>query len=435
MDEQSPDRGQDTVVNRRTALKMAGIAGATGLAGCSGGSGNSGGDSSDTLRFGALYALSGAQEVIGRPMMNSTELAVQQINDNGGIDGREVELVKKDNGSQPETGIEESRSLVNEEDCDIVFGAYTSAMRNAITNVYVDAEVPLWYPTLYEGGVCREVEGAQGYSGDINIPAERLEWLFVNGAVPRQQLAPYIPWLIEEYDVSSFYLIGSDYVWPSTTNAVIKNLVDENGGEIVQEDYVPLGFTDWGSKLNDIADADPDIVYHTVVGSSMVAMMEQASELGLTEDTVWASNVTSEQEARAAGAAADGFLTSAPYFTSLDTEANEGYIGSYEEAYGTDTTPNFVAEGAFWGVHMTAKAIAENAPDAASGPEVKAALENPITYAAPQGEVEMDPGTHHCVQQSRVGEFNSDTGEFDVLSEFGAIEPYGVTVQEGCLDG
>jgi urea transport system substrate-binding protein len=436
MDRKNPASGERRAVDRRTALKIAGLAGMTGIAGCSGGGGGGGGGDGgeDPLTFGALYALSGAQEVIGRPMMNSTELAVQQINNNGGVNGRQIELVKADNGSQPNTGIEESRRLVNQEGCDIVFGAYTSAMRNAITSVYVENEVPLFYPTLYEGGVCTQIEDAEGFGGEINIPKERLEWLFVNGAVPEQQIEPYIPYLMENYDVSSFYLIGSDYVWPHTTNAVLDGFVEDNGGEIVAENYVPLGFTDWGSQLNDIQSADPDIVYHTVVGSSMVAMYRQAADLGLTDDIVWASNVTSEQEARAAGQAADGTLVSAPYFTSVETEANETYRSDYDETYGTETTPNFVAEGAYWGVHMTAKAIAENDPEASSGPEIKAALENPITYDAPQGEVSMDPGTHHCAQQMRVGEFNADSGDFEILEDFGLREPYGITVQEGCLN-
>ncbi|MDQ2055335.1 transporter substrate-binding protein, partial [Halobellus sp. H-GB7] len=235
MDYESSIEDYGRKLSRRNALKMAGLAGITGLAGCSGGSSAGGssdsgsngdsGASDEPLTVGALYALSGSTEVIGRPMMNSTELAIQQINDAGGINGREIELVKADTASAPQTGIEKSRQLINRDGCSIVFGAYTSAMRNAITDIYVENEVPLFYPTLYEGGVCREIEGAEGFSGEINIPEESLEWVFFNGAVPKQQIQPYIPWLMEEYDISSFYLIGSDYVWPHTTNAVVDDFV------------------------------------------------------------------------------------------------------------------------------------------------------------------------------------------------------------------
>jgi len=420
-------------VGRRSFLKTAGVAGATALAGCSGGGG--GGGSSDELTVGALYALSGSIEVIGRPMMNSTEMAINQINENGGIDGRQINLIKRDNASSPGTGVEEARSLVNDEGCSIVFGAYTSAMRNAISGAFVNNEVPLWYPTLYEGGVCQAIEGAEGFSGEVNVPKETLEWVFFNGAVPKQQIQPYIPWLMEQEGIESFYLIGSDYVWPHTTNAVLDDFVQENGGEIVQEDYVPLGFTDWGSKLNDISDADPDAVYFTTVGASQVAMIEQAAELGLTDEYVWAGNIMSEQEARSAGSAADGIYTSAPYFTSIETEQNNAYQSSYDESYGQETTPNFVAEAAYWGPLMAAELLRENNPDASTGPEVKAALENEITLDAPQGTVSMDPGTHHTVLQSRAGQFNADSGEFEVLREFGQIEPYGITVQQNCLQG
>lgn len=366
-------------------------------------------------------------------MMNSTELAIDQINADGGLDGREIELVKKDNESDPQTGIERSRELVTEESCDIVFGAYTSAMRNAITDVYVENEVPLFYPTLYEGGVCSSIDGAEGFSGQINVPQENLEWIWFNGAVPRQQIQPYIPWLMEEEDVESFYLIGSDYVWPHTTNAVLDDFVSENGGEIVAENYVPLDFTDWGSTLSDIESANPDAVYFTTVGASQVAMINQAADLGLTDEFVWAGNIMSEQEAQSAGDAADGMYTSAPYFTSLETEANDTYISSYEEAYGTDTTPNFVAEAAYWAPLMTAELLRQNDPSASSASAVKAALENEVTIDAPQGEVTMNPGTHHCSLQSRVGRYDADASEFEVFEEFGSLEASGITVQDGCL--
>lgn len=428
--------GDQTKRSRRSVLAGLGAASTFGLAGCvgGGGGGGGGGGTDDTIKFGALYALSGTVEVIGRPMMNSTELAVDQINENGGIDGRQVELVKADNASDPQTGIEESRTLVNDENCDMVFGAYSSAMRNAITNVYVENEVPLFYPTLYEGGVCASIQGAEGFSGQVNVPKEKLEWVWFNNAVPRQQIEPYIPWLMENEDIESFYLIGSDYVWPHTTNAVLDDFVEANGGTILQEDYVPLDFTDWGSKLTDIESADPDAVYFTTVGASQVAMIKQAADLGLTDEFVWAGNIMSEQEAQSAGEAADGIYTSAPYFTSLDTTENDDYIGGYRDKYGTDTTPNFVAEAAYWAPLMTAELLRENDPQASSPSQVKSALENEATLTVPQGEVTMNPGTHHCSVQSRVGQYDAASSEFEVLEEFGSLKASGITVEQNCLN-
>jgi ABC-type branched-subunit amino acid transport system substrate-binding protein len=141
----------------------------------------------------------------------------------------------------------------------------------------------------------------------------------------------------------------------------------------------------------------------------------------------------SEQEAQGAGSAADGVLTSAPYFTSIDSEANDGYISAYEEEYGTDTTPNFVAEAAYWSVLMTEQALTESGSDVSSGQEIKTALENEITVEAPQGPVTMNPDNHHATLQSRVGEYNADSGSFDILTEFGQIEPSGLTVAGSCL--
>jgi ABC-type branched-subunit amino acid transport system substrate-binding protein len=141
----------------------------------------------------------------------------------------------------------------------------------------------------------------------------------------------------------------------------------------------------------------------------------------------------SEQEAQSAGEAADGIYTSAPYFTSLDTNENNDYISTYESEYGTDTTPNFVAEAAYWAPLMTAELLRQNDPQASTSSQVKAALENEATITAPQGEVTMDPGTHHCSLQSRVGQYNAGNSEFDVVQEFGSFEASGITVEEACL--
>ena len=151
---------------RRKFVQATGASAAVSMAGCLGNGGNGGGSSGFT--FGALFATSGSVEVIGQPIMNSVELAVDQINADGGINGEEINLVKRDNGSDPATGIEESRSLINDENADIVFGAYTSAMRDAITETFVTNEVPLWYPTLYEGSVCEAI------GEDIVVPPENL---------------------------------------------------------------------------------------------------------------------------------------------------------------------------------------------------------------------------------------------------------------------
>jgi len=409
---------------RRNFVQAAGASATLSMAGCLGNGGDDGGSG---FTFGSLFATSGDVEVIGSPMMNSVELAVNQINDNGGINGEEIELVQRDNGSDPATGVEESRSLINDENVDIVFGAYTSAMRDAITETYVSNEVPLFYPTLYEGSVCEAI------GDDIVVPRENLEWLFFNGAVPKQQISPYVPWLMDNLDVESFYLIGNDYIWPRTTNTILKDFIDDNDGEVIGENYVPLGFTDWGSELQDIRDEDPDIVYFTTVGDTQVSMIRQAAELGLTDEMEWAGNIMSEQEARAAGDGADGMYCSAPYFINIDSEENEGYIGSYRDEYGEDTTPNFVSEAAYWAVLMTVQAI-EEAGDVSGPTDVRDALESEITLQAPQGEVRMDPGTHHCALQSRVGEYDAESAQFDIREEFGQIEPAGISVKANCLE-
>lgn len=415
--------------SRRSFLKSsAAIATVGGLAGCT-----QIGGGSDTIKVGAQMPLSGVYEVRGSPMMNATELAVQQVNENGGVGGREMELVTRDNQSDPATGARQARELITRENVSITFGGMASSMRNAVLPIHTDNEVPYFYATSYEGGVCREIDGVEDFIDGINIDREQLEWGFFSGAVPSQELDPFVSYLSANVQSDSWFLVGADYLWPYAMHSILKDFLAAEGAEVVGETYAPPANESWESTIEDIRSAEPDIVYMSL-NAGAVPFLNQAGSLGLTDEVEFASSAMTTPLANAIGEPADGVYGSNDWFTSVDTPTSNQFLEDYRAEFGSGSTPSNYAESCYFQVLMTAQALEENAPDASSGPEVKEALETGPSYDAPQGTVTMDPGTHHCFLNPRVGQYEAETQEFEILQTRENVAPYGTTVLEGCLD-
>lgn len=329
------------VTNRRTFLKAASAAGITGLAGCSAGGSTSG------IKIGLNVPLTGGTSLIGEGMENSATIAVDDINDNGGLGGTgsEVELVVTDTeGGDPQAGVEKTNQLINEENVDAIVGPVSSAVRNSMTPVCEENEMPLIYPTNYEG------PAAPDYCN---------EYLFKTSHVPAQIIEPTIPWVIEEYG-TDFYLLGSDYLWPQEMNSKISETVEANGGTITEEKYVALGTTDLSSVMLDIQETDPDVLLSTVVGATPGALQSQLgnndlrdglTEIGLGHSAPTVSGVSPEN--------AEGLLYFTNHHTNLQTERNQEFMGRYYERYGEDAVLGAIGVWAHVTMRMLDEALAD----------------------------------------------------------------------------
>jgi len=364
-------------------------------------------------------------------MMNATKMAVDEINSDGGINGKEINLIEKDNQSDPGTGTQQARELINQENVMITLGGMASGMRNAVLPVHADNEVPYFYATSYEGGVCREIEGIGDYVDGINVPKDLLEWGFFTGAVPSQQLNTYIPYLVDQHDTDSWYLIGADYLWPHAMHSVVKNLLNEQGVDVLGETYAPPANEDWETTISDIQDKEPDLVY-TSLNAGMSPFLKQSVSLGVKGSATYASSGMTTPFARSIGDPADDVYASQTYFASVGVDGNTEFLQSYRDRY-DGSTPSAFAVNCYTQVYIIKAAIEENNPEASTGPELRDALENSIEVQTPKGAVEMDPGTHHCIQNSYVGQFNSESDDIDILQTVEDVAPYGDLVEENCL--
>ena len=196
-----------------------------------------------------------------------------------------------------------------------------------------------WYPTLYEGRECSK-----------NV--------IYTGAVPNQQQDEFVPWLIKNFG-KKFYLIGSNYIYPKEENNYCTKLLEKHGGEVVEEEYVPLGHSEFSSVINKFRQQQPNVIFSTVVGDLVVALHRQYRAAGLDPAKMpMASLTTSENEIAAMGGeAAAGHFTSAPYFMVYKSPENEKFVAAYKKRWGADKVTHFVSEACYFQTYLFKQAV------------------------------------------------------------------------------
>ena len=364
------------------------------------------------IKVGVLYSLTGTTAIIETSLNQACLMAIEEINASGGINGMKLTPVVEDPASDPATFAQKARKLVLGDKCVSVFGSYTSASRKAVLPVFEKYNNLYWYPTLYEGREC---------SLDV----------IYTGAVPNQQQQDFVPWLLKNFG-KKFYLIGSNYIYPKEENNVCKILLKRLGGEVVGEEYVPLGHSEFSSVIQKFKDTQPNVIFSTVVGDSVVALHRQYKAAGLDPAKMpMASLTTSEEEIAAMGGEfAVGHFTSAPYFMSYDSPENHKFVEAFQKKYGKDKVTNFVSEPAYFQVYLFKQAVEKLGGKNLTPPEIRQAAWGQ-EFKAPQGLVKIDPENSHTYLWPKIGEAQSN-GQFKIIEQVKQwVEPKPYWAYEG----
>ncbi|WP_226012078.1 urea ABC transporter substrate-binding protein [Halomicrobium salinisoli] len=375
-------------VSRRRFVTAGGAALVSGLAGCSnsGGSGAStdGASSSDVVKIGVLEDQSGNFALVGDPKHKASMLAIEEINANGGIDGKEVEVYSRDPQSDNQRYQELTREMINENDVDVLWAGYSSATREAIRPIINRNEQLYFYTTQYEGGVCDKTT-------------------FAPGPTARQQLGTVLPYLREEYG-PEIYTIAADYNFGQLSADWVKVLADEHDAEVVGEEFVPLSESSFGSTINRIQEADPDFVMSMLVGANHTSFYEQKASAGL-EIPIGTSTAMAQgyEHRRLEPPAMANIYAGVNYMEEVPTESNTGdggFVDRYFEKYPDAPYLNEEAETNYFSTYMYKQAVEQ--AGTTEQPEVIEALESGISLGterapeAPDGEtIELDGATHH----------------------------------------
>ncbi len=352
---------------------------------------------SETWRVGVLFSRSGLMAITETEHFLGTALAIQEINEGGGILGREIEVVAYDPGSDPETYRKMADRLLTEDGISVIFGCSTSAQRKAVLPAIERRNGLLWYPSLYEGFE---------YSPNV----------IYTGASPNQNSFPLAEYLVRHYGKRVF-LVGSDYVYPRESNRIMRDLITSYGGEIAGELYVPMEASraELQSVLSRVKGQQPDVLFSTVVGRTAQSFYRLYREAGFDPARSPIASLTmAEGEVREIGAElCEGHITAATHFGSLDRESNRRFAADFLRAFGPDKPISMWSAGAYAQARLFALAL-ENAGTLDTQRLVDAALG--LSFEAPEGSIRIDPDNNHTWLTPRIGRVRRD-GQFDIIWE------------------
>ncbi|MEV1135998.1 urea ABC transporter substrate-binding protein [Rhodococcus coprophilus] len=358
--------------------------------------------SGDTIKVGSLNSLSGTMAISEVTVRDSIALAVEQINADGGVLGKQIQIVAEDGASEPTVFAEKAEKLISSDCVAAVFGGWTSSSRKAMLPVFEDRNALLYYPVQYEG-------------------LESSSNIFYTGATTNQQIVPALDYL-KEQGVKSLYLVGSDYVFPQTANRIIKAYAEANGIEIKGEDYTPLGSTDFSTIVNKVRTADADAVFNTLNGDSNVAFFREYTNAGLNaKDMPVVSVSIAEEEVVGIGAQnIEGQLTAWNYYQTVDSPDNTAFVEAYKAKYGADKPTSDPMEAAYTSVHLWKNSV-EKAGSFAVEDVVTAS--GGVSFDAPEGTVTIDGDNHHITKTARIGEIRGDGLIYTVWESDGPVDP------------
>ena len=350
--------------------------------------------SGEPIRIGIVHSLTGTMEHSEAPVVDAILLAIDEINQSGGVMGRPVEPVVADGRSNPEVFAREVRRLIDEENVCTVFGCWTSASRKSVVPIVEERNHLLVYPVQYEG-------------------IEESPNVIYTGAAPNQQIVPAVKWAFAFENKRKFFLVGSDYVFPRVAHEIIKDELKVLGGELVGEAFLPLGSQDMSSVIEQIQEAKPDVILNTINGDSNHAFFAALRNAGITpEEIPTISFSIGEQEIQHLDPALlAGDYAAWNYFQTINSEANREFVKDFRGKYGPQRVVSDPMEAAYFGVKMWAQAV--NEVQDLSPALIRRGMLNQ-RFRAPSDEVRIDPATQHTFKTPRIGRIQSD-GSFQIV--------------------
>lgn len=359
---------------------------------------------SDFVKVGILHSLTGAMAASELCVINAEKMAIDEINSNGGVLGKKIQIVQADGKSDPEVFRAEARKLLTQDKVATIFGCWTSASRKAVKTVVEEPEIfgLLWYPLQYEG-----------MEASPNI-------MYI-GAAPNQQVVPSVEYCFEKIGKRMF-LVGSDYVFPQTANKIIKAQLKHLGGSVVGEVYAPLGATDFDQIVSQIADAKPDVIMNTINGESNRAFFASLRKAGISSrDIPVMSFSVSEDEVAFIGAElTEGNLVTWSYLQTIASFKNKNFVQRYKQLFGQDKVVGDPMEAAYISVYLWALACEKAGTFDVE--TVRMAAKN-LSYDAPEGSVKIDGENQHLQKQVRIGRIDSKGLIDEIWTNASAVRP------------
>jgi urea transport system substrate-binding protein len=378
---------EDTMISRALLVSLALVA-ASGSA-----------LAADPIKIGVPVGLSGANSVVAPSVVQSAELAVDEINAKGGVLGRPLALDVADDASGAAGAQKAFDALVFQKKVNVLISMETSAARNAGLPIVARGKTPFIYTSFYEGRSCSP-------------------YLYVNAWVPEQQVPPIVDYFNKEKKATKYFLIGSDYAFGRGMLSFTKAYVEKTGGKVVGEEYLPMDCSDWTPIISKLKASGADaIITSTAGGAPNVTLTKQLRAAGVS--LPYGNLAVDEGTAKSMGADAAGIYISASYVTGIDSPANKKFLAAMSKKFGADLkTPNDLSVPEYEGVYAY-KAAVEKAGSTDSQ-KVLAALSE-VSVEGPRGTIRMDK-QRHAPLTMYLGQVQSD-GSVKVIQSFPNVDP------------
>ncbi|MDU3130494.1 MAG: substrate-binding protein [Bradyrhizobium sp.] len=353
----------------------------------------------DPIKIGVPVGLSGANSVVAPSVVQSAELAVEEINAKGGVLGRKLELEVADDASGAAGAQKAFDALIFQKKVNVLISMETSAARNAGLPIVARGKTPYIYTSFYEGKSCSP-------------------YLYVNAWVPDQQVPPIVDYFNKETKAKSYFLIGSDYAFGRGMLGFTKTYIEKTGGKVVGEAYLPMDGSDWTSIISKLKASGADaLITSTAGGAPNVTLTKQLRAAGVT--LPYGNLAVDEGTAKGMGADAAGIYLSASYVTGIDTPANKTFLASMAKKFGAELkTPNDLSVPQYEAVYAY-KAAVEKAGSTDQDKVLKALAE--VSVEGPRGTIKMDK-QRHAPLTMYLGQVQAD-GSVKVIQSFKNVDP------------
>jgi urea transport system substrate-binding protein len=363
----------------------------------------------ETIKVGILHSLSGTMAISETSLKDVALMAIEEINASGGLLGKQIEPIVVDPASNWPLFAEKARELIQKHEVAVTFGCWTSVSRKSVLPVFEELNGLLFYPVQYEGE-----------ESSYNV--------FYTGAAPNQQAIPAVEYLMSEDggEAKRWMLIGTDYVYPRTTNRILRAFLNSKGvaEEDIYETYTPFGHSDWQTIVSDIrtwSAEGPTAVVSTINGDANVPFYKELANQGvMAEDVPVVAFSVGEEELRGIDTSAlVGHLAAWNYFMSIENPVNEEFIAKWRAYVEENNLPggdkrvtNDPMEATYIGIRMWAQAVLQ------AGTTNVDAVRQAVGFQsvmAPSGyEITMDAKNHHLRKPVLIGEIQDD-GQFEVV--------------------
>jgi urea transport system substrate-binding protein len=362
------------------------------------------------IKVGVIADQTGPLSFIGTANANVAKMVIDDINAQGGLLGRQIDLHLEDSATIDSVAEAKAIKLVQHDNVDVIFGGIYSSTRQAIKGPAVVKGRKLYiYPEQYEGQECDPL-------------------IFCTGPVPAQQVDPFIPWLMKETGAKKFYLPAADYIWPHTMNQKVRRVVTANGGTIVGEEYFPLDHADYRESVRNILSSGAEVVFNTTVPPGVGPFLEQLHNSGFTKHggrivcTYFDENFLNMVPAEHV----EGLYGCLDYYQSVSDPFSRALLRRYETLYpgAAKFTGGSACSGLYRGLKLWAAAVKK--AGSLRQDDVIAALENAKIAEGPGGSAEMVPGQHHVRMNMYIGQ--ASNGHFNIVKNLGVIDPKEATV-------